>query len=110
MVPGTDQALKTEGFSFFANTKLPVLNRKLNLFARYDHFDPDKDNAVTTGDDCYDLVNGGLAWEFYHHWMALLVYETVMYQKNNGGLRKVPVEDKNLEDPWRVQMVLQMKF
>jgi len=110
VVPGTDQALKTEGYSFFVNTKLPVLNRKLNLFARYDHFDPDRTDAVTPGDDCYDLVNSGLAWEFYHHWMALLVYETVMYEKNNGGLRKVPSEDKNLDDPWRVQMVLQMKF
>ena len=110
VVPGTDQALKTEGFSFFVNTKLPVLDRKLNLFARYDHFDPDRTDAVTPGDDCYDLVNGGLAWEFYHHWMALLVYETIMYEKNNGGLRKVPSEDKNLDDAWRVQTVLQMKF
>ena len=55
-------------------------------------------------------MNAGLAWEFYRHWMALLVYETVMYQKNNGGLRKVPSEDKNLDDSWRVQMVMQMKF
>jgi hypothetical protein len=110
VVPGTDRALETEGFSFFFNTKLPVLNRNLNLFARFDRFDPDRTNAVTPGDDNYDLVNGGLAWEFYHHWMALLVYETIMYQKNNGGLRKVPSLDNNLEDSWRVQMVLQMKF
>jgi hypothetical protein len=110
VVPGTDQALKTEGYSFFVNTKLPVLNRKLNLFARYDHFDPDRTDAVTPGDDCYDLVNSGLAWEFYHHWMALLVYETVMYEKNNGGRGKIPSEGKNLDDAWRAQTVLQMQF
>jgi hypothetical protein len=110
VVPGTNDALRGEGYSFFFNTKLPVLDRKLNLFARYDHFDPDKNNTVTPGDDCYDLVNGGLAWEFYHHFMWLLVYERIMYEKNNGGLGKVPVEDDNLADDWRVQTVLQIKF
>ena len=110
VVPGTAETLRGEGYSFFFNTKLPVLDRKLNLFARYDHFDPDRKDAVTPGDDCYDLVNGGLAWEFYHHFMWLLVYEQIMYEKNNGGLGKVPGEDDNLADDWRVQTVLQMKF
>jgi hypothetical protein len=110
VVPGTDEALRGEGFSFFFNTKLPVLDRKLNLFARYDHFDPDRKNEVTPGDDSYDLVNGGLAWEFYHHFMWLLVYERIMYDKNSGGLGKAPVEDNNLADDWRVQTVLQIKF
>ena len=102
--------MKTQGFSFFANTKLPVLHRKLNLFARYDRFDPDRTDTLTPGDDNYDLVNGGLAWEFYKHWMVLLVYEAILYEKNNGGLRKIPSEGENLDDAWRVQTVLQMQF
>jgi len=110
VVPGTSEALNGEGFSFFFNTKLPVLDRKLNLFARYDHFDPDRKNAVTTGEDCHDLVHGGLAWEFYHHFMWLLVYEQIMYERNNGGRGKVPEAGHDLEDDWRVQTVLQMKF
>ena len=48
--------------------------------------------------------------EFYKKWMLLLAYETIMYEENNGGRRKVPEEGKNLDDPWKVQMVLQMKF
>jgi hypothetical protein len=110
VVPGSDQALRGEGYSFFFNTKLPVLDRKLNLFARYDHFNPDMKDAVTPGDACYDLVFGGLAWEFYHHFMWLLVYQQTMYEKNNGGLGKVPVLDDNLADDWQVQTVLQIEF
>ncbi len=67
-------------------------------------------DVVTPGDDCYDLVNGGLAWEFYRHFMWLLVYERIMYEKNSGGVGKAPSLDNNLEDDWRVQTVLQMKF
>ena len=110
VVPGTDEALRGEGYSFFFNTQLPVLDRKLNLFARYDHFDPDRKDEVTPGDDCYDLVNGGLAWEFYHHFMWLLVYERIMYDNNNGGVGKVPVQGNDLADDWRVQTVLQISF
>jgi len=110
VVPGTDEALRGEGYSFFFNTKLPVLDRKLNLFARYDHFDPDRKDEVTLGDDCYDLVNGGLAWEFYHHFMWLLVYERIMYDRNNGGVGKAPSFDNDLADDWKVQTVLQISF
>jgi hypothetical protein len=110
VVPGTEEALRGEGYSFFFNTQLPVLDRKLNLFARYDHFDPDGKNEVTPGDDNYDLVNGGLAWEFYHHFLWLLAYERIMYDRNNGGVGKVPSLDKDLADDWRVQTVLQLEF
>lgn len=110
VVPGTDEALRGEGYSFFFNTHLPVLDRKLNLFARYDHFDPDRKDEVTPGDDAYHLVNGGLAWEFYHHFLWLLAYERIMYDRNNGGVGKAPSLDENLADDWRVQTVLQIEF
>ncbi len=110
VVPGTDEALRGEGYSFFFNTHLPVLERKLNLFGRYDHFNPDRKDEVTPGDACYDLAMGGVAWEFFHHWYWLLVYERTMYDKNNGGIGKVPSLDADLADDWRVQTVLQMEF
>jgi hypothetical protein len=110
VVPGTDDALRGEGYSFFFNTKLPVLDRKLNAFARYDHFDPDRKDRVTPGSDNYDLANAGLAWEFFGHWMLLLAYERIMYEDNNGGLGKVPGLNMNLADDWRVQTALQIKF
>jgi hypothetical protein len=110
VVPGTDEALRGEGYSFFFDTKLPVLDRKLSAFARYDHFDPDRKDWVTSGNDDYDLANAGLAWKFFGHWMLLLAYERIMYGDNNGGLGKVPELNENLADDWRVQTALQIKF
>ena len=114
VVPDTSDALEAEGYSFFFNTKLPVpyerLNRKLNLFARYDRFDPDAKDRVTSGEDAYDLVNGGLAWEFYKKWMVLLAYERIYYEDNNGGVGKAPALNTALADDWRVQTALQMEF
>ncbi len=110
VVPDTDCALRAEGYSFFFNTKLPVLDRKLNWFARYDHFDPDRKDWVTSGDDAYDLAHTGLAWRFFHEWMVILVYERVMYDENNGGIGEVPVLGEDLEDDWRVQTALQIEF
>lgn len=110
VVPGTDRGLRGEGYSFFFNTKLPVLERKLNWFARYDHFDPDRNDWVASGDDSYDLVNSGLAWDFFRDWMVILVYERVMYGDNSGGIGKAPVPGNNLDDDWRVQTALQIEF
>ena len=112
LVDGSGRALRGEGFSFFFNTKLPVCDKKLNLFARYDHFDPDTREWTTNGagNDSYDLVNGGLAWEFFHHWYLLLAYERIMYGNNNAGLGKVPAAGKGLADDWKVQTVLQINF
>jgi hypothetical protein len=93
-----------------ARDKIEVLKRKLNLFARYDHFDPDRKDAVTPGDDAYDLVNGGLAWEFYHHFLWMLAYERTLYDRNNGGRGKVPEAGRDLADDWRAQTVLQITF
>ena len=108
--PVTSEALKAGGYSFFANAKLPVCDGKWNLFGRYDHFDPDTDDRITGGDDCYDLYFGGIAWEFYHHCYLMVVYEAIEYEKNNGGLGKVPGADSCLPDAWKVQTVLQIKF
>ena len=105
-------ALRGEGFSFFFNTKLPVLKKKLNLFGRYDRFDPDKDNRATSGlgADAYNLIIGGAAWEFFHHWYLLAAYQQTLYEKNSGGVAKVPSPGLDLPDAWQAQLVLQMAF
>ena len=110
VVPGSDDALWGEGYSFFFNTKLPLLERKLAAFARYDHFDPDTKNWVTSGDDSYQLVNTGVSWSFFRHWMVLLAYERIMFGDNNGGVGAVPVANLDLADDWRVQTALQIDF
>ncbi len=65
---------------------------------------------MTSGNDEYDLVNTGVAWEFFRQWMVLLAYERVMYGEHNGGLGEVPSLDADLQTDWKVQTALQMKF
>jgi hypothetical protein len=108
--PATGAALRAQGYSFFVDGKLPVLDRTLSLFARYDRFDPDREDWLSSGDDEYNLVNAGVAWRFFRQWMLLLAYERIMYGENNGGLGDVPVPGNDLATDWRVQTALQMKF
>ena len=110
VVPDTDRALREQGYSFFFNTKLPILDRKLNAFARYDHFDPDTKNWITPGDDSYNLAYAGMAWQFFRHWMVLLAYQRIFYEDNNAGLGAVPETGANLADDWRIQTALQIDF
>jgi len=110
VVPGTDRSLKGEGFSFFVEGIPPLLDRAFSVIGRYDRFDPDTEDWVASGKDAYELALGGLAWRFYPHWMALLVYERIFYEKNNGGLGAVPSPGKDLDDDWRVQGAVQMSF
>jgi len=112
VVPGTPLALEGQGFSLFFNTKLPLLQKKLNLFARWDRFDPDVEDRVTdgAGDDSYDLVIGGVAWEFFPHWYLLAAYQETLYQRNSGGVARVPEPGLDLPDAWQAQLVMQMSF
>jgi len=106
------QALYGEGFSFFFNSKLPVLDKKLNVFARWDHFDPDRNNWITQGEghDSYDLLIGGVAWEFFPHWYLLGAFQETLFQRNSGGVAKVPDPGLDLPNAWQAQLVLQMAF
>lgn len=111
VVPGTDQALRSQGFSLFLNVAVPgILDRSLNLFGRYDSFDPDIEDWVTASDDGYQLAIGGLAWDFMTGCHLLIAYERILYGANNGGLGEVPVARRNLQDDWKIQTVLQIAF
>ena len=109
-VDGQGRALRSQGYSLFLDVKAPVLDRKLSLFGRYDHFDPDTKDWITQGDDAYDLAMGGLSFRFFSHCLALLVYEHVFYDANSGGLAAVPAAGKDLADDRRIQAVVQIEF
>jgi len=110
LVDGSGDALDTEGYSFFGNVKLPVADKRLALFGRYDHFDADKDAKVTNDAD-YDLALGGVSFDLHHGNMILVDYETVSYGKGSGGLGKLATTDKvNLGDDERIQIVYQIKY
>ncbi len=110
LVDAQGRALQAEGYSFFLNTKLPLLERQFSLFGRYDHFDPDTKDRVTPGEDAYQLAMGGLSWTFYSSCKALLVYERIWFEENNGGLGKVPVAKADLDDDHRIQVAIQISF
>ena len=102
-------ALETKGYSIFGNLKLPILENKLSLFGRYDHFDQD-DDEVIAGDAVYDMYIGGLAYDIYKGNLFLLTYETTDYGRDAGKKGKIPVPDNNLGDDQKVQVVLQVKY
>jgi len=111
VVPGTNQALHAQGFSFFFNTQVPrLLDRKLNVFGRYDYFDPDVKGWVAGGDDAYQLIIAGLAWRFFERCQVLGAYQRTLYDKNSGGVGMPPVANNDLKDSWTAQLVLQIAF
>ncbi len=108
-VDAEGDALDTEGYSFFGNFRLPVFDRKLSLFARYDYFDQDKDDAIGKDAD-YNMFLGGLALDVYKHNLLLLAYETTDYGDDAGKKGEVPIVDNNLGDDHRIQAVWQIEF
>jgi hypothetical protein len=107
--PVTGDALQTVGYSFFGNLKLPVLDRKLSLFGRYDHFDQDDDGKI--GDDAdYDMYIGGLVYDIYHGNLLMFCYETTDYGDDAGKKTEAPKAGNSLGDDYKVQAVLQIKF
>ncbi len=101
--------LETECYSFFGNLKLPLLNHRLNAFARYDHFDPDADGDISN-DAAYEMYIGGLAYDFGHENHVFVAYETTDYGPDNAGKGKAPVAGTGLGDDYKVQMVYQIHF
>ena len=108
-VDATGEAIETAGYSFFGNLKLPVLDRKLSLFGRYDHFDQDDDGKIGNDAD-YDMAIGGLVYDIYHGNLLMLCYETTDYGDDAGKKGKIPVAGNMLGDDQKVQAVLQIKF
>jgi hypothetical protein len=108
-VDARGHALETEGYSFFGNLKLPVLDRKLSLFGRYDHFNQDNDGKIGNQAD-YDMCIGGLAYDIYKGNLILLAYETTDYGRDAGKKGKDPVRDNRLGDDHMIQAAWQIKF
>ena len=83
-------ALDTEAYSVFGDVKLPVLDKKLSAFGRYDHFDQDKDAKIGSDAD-YEMYIGGLAYDIYKGNLIMLTYETTDYGRDAGQKGKIPV-------------------
>ncbi len=112
------RALDTELWSLFVDFTLPVFQERLHFLARYDWFDPDRDDVWTDGEgnDEYRLYLLGLAYYFHRKNIFLLDAEWVDYARNNGGGQwgkpggALPRLGARPEDDFRVQGVLQISF
>lgn len=109
-VDAQGDALDTEGYSVFGSVKLPVIEKRLSIFARYDHFDQD-DDARIGSDAEYDMFVGGLAFDIYKGNLFILAYETTDYDDDAAKKGNVPdPANRNLGDDEKIQAVLQIKF
>ncbi|RLA90427.1 MAG: hypothetical protein DRG58_02330 [Deltaproteobacteria bacterium] len=118
-VDPTGSALWGHGFSFFGNVRFPWWERRLNLFARFDYYDADKDNEYYPS-AMYHKYIAGLAYELYKKNLLLLVFETTNYGRNihdwpgwNGTRSYLTRPDRfntGLDDDTRFQMVYQIYF
>jgi hypothetical protein len=110
-VDANGDALKTEGYSFFANVKLAMLTPKLAVFGRYDHFDGDKDGKIGGNDNAsYNMYIGGVSYQLWKGTQLVVAYQNIDYKNDSGGQKKAPVLDNNLGDDHKVQAVLEVSF
>ncbi|NPA95100.1 MAG: hypothetical protein GXO58_06715 [Thermodesulfobacteria bacterium] len=110
------KALWTENYSFFVNVRPPVylispwLDRRLNLFFRYDHIDRDKDHKIAS-DAKYDLYIGGGALEIVHGNYVLVDYEYTDFGRDFGNKHSAaPSPGNDPGNEHKFQMVYQLKF
>lgn len=118
-VTPTGAGLWGHGFSLFGNVKFPWWERRLNLLARFDYYDADKDNEFYPS-AMYHKWIAGLAYELYKKNMLLLVFETTKYGRNiyrwpgwngtRGALLRPDRFNTGLGDDDRLQLVYQIYF
>ncbi len=119
-VDSNGSALKTEGYSFFGNVKLAMISPKLSVFARYDHFDGDKDNknvinattklSTPISDAAYNMTMAGLAYDVFKGSQVVVDYQTIDYKNDSGGQGDLPIAGNNLGNDKKVQVVWQIGF
>jgi hypothetical protein len=103
------EALETEGWSAFANVKIPGTDKKANIFGRHDFFDIDPGDEWTE-DTAYAMTIGGVAFDIYKHNLLLFVWESTDYEDDADEKGHMSVEDIDLGNEDKYQVVLQIKF
>jgi len=118
-VTPTGAGLWGQGFSLFGNVRFPWWKRRLNLFARFDYYDADKDNDFYPSAMYHKWITG-VAYEVYKKNLLLLVFETTKFGRNidrwigwngtRGALLSPAGFNTALGDDKRFQMVYQIYF
>jgi len=100
--------LETKGYSLFGRVRMPFMPR-LALLARYDHFDQDKNDAISR-DTSYNLYLGGLSYDIYKGNMVMIVFQSIDYGDDAGILHHLPSASNNLGDDYQFQLIYRLKF
>ncbi len=108
-VDAAGDPLDTEGYSLFADIRLPVFGERVSIFGRYDNVDIDKDDAIANDTD-YTMIIAGVSYEIYKGNMLLCSYETTDYGQDSGGKGNLPVPGNDLGDDEKFQVVWQIKY
>lgn len=103
------KSLEAAGYSFFGTYHLPVAERKLSVFGRYDHVNNDDNHDIAKKAD-YSMYVAGISYDLPKGNMILVDYERVTYGVNSGGIGKSPVIGNDLGDDDRMQVVYQFQF
>jgi hypothetical protein len=109
LVDGTGAPLNATGYTFFGKYNLPVLEKKLSVFGRYDHVNDDDDHVIASDAD-YSMYVGGVSYELFKGNQVLVDYEKVDYGVNSGGMGKAAKVGNNLGNDNRIQVVYQFEF
>ncbi len=100
--------LETEGYSFFGRVRM-WFHPRLSLFARYDHFDQDKDDDIAD-ETSYELFMSGLSYDVYKGNMLMAVFQTIDYDDDAGKLHDLPSRGYRLGDDQQLQLIYQLRF
>lgn len=109
LVDGNGDSLTTVGYSFFGVYHLPMIQKRLSVFGRYDHANNDDKHKLAKDAD-YAMYVGGVSYDLGHGNMVLADYENISYGDNSGGMGKNPVVANKLGDDSRIQVVYKFEF
>jgi hypothetical protein len=110
--PDLGDSLRWKGYSYFGEFRFPFSGSqdgKWSLIARYDRFDPNRDEPnAAEKKDIQKRTIFGAAWQFAKGNYLLADYETLQHSKAWSGQPAGQFE--HIPDEKRFQLTLQMKF
>ena len=110
--PSQGDARPWKGYSYFGEFRFPFdgpMAKKWSLIARYDRFDPNRDeNNDTTKKDIQKRTIFGVAYQFAKGNYMLLDYETLQHSMAWSG--QPAGQFNSLPDDKRLQLTMQIKF
>jgi len=105
------EGVKTGGLSAFAMARPNALRDRLGLYARYNRFDGDRDDAIAPGDHNVTQLTGGVSYDVAKGNMFIVAYEATSYDAYARALGSLPsASEQNRDDDTKLQVVYRLEF